>query len=106
VAEASDEALSVLWEGVCVEVGIAVANAATLFDPEVVVLGGGMSQDERLVAEVSAALNRLVMFRPRLELAVFGRDAALVGASLAAWELSSQISGGPRSHDDPRTGQP
>ncbi len=75
------------WQEVAGVVGVAVANAAHLFAPEVVVLGGGMGRDPRLLATARAALDH---HGPRgldppvaVRSAALGDDAGLVGA--AGW---------------------
>lgn len=85
-AEGDREALEA-WEEVGAVVGVAVVNAAHLFAPEVVVLGGGMGRDPRLVATATAALDRHgpqgLACPVAVRSAALGDDAGLVGA--AGW---------------------
>ncbi len=65
--------------------GRAVATVAHLLDPELVVLGGGMSRAEGIVEEVAKAARPYLMdpFAEtlRLERSILGNDAALIGAA-------------------------
>jgi len=76
-----------VWEEVARVVGLAVANVAHLFAPEVVVLGGGMGRDPGLLATVRAGLaeHGPRALQPPIEVrtAELGDDAGLVGA--AGW---------------------
>ncbi len=82
-----DATATEVWGQVARVVGIAVANLAHLFAPEVVVLGGGMGRDPDLLSPVRA---RLADHGPRalqppveVRTAELGDDAGLVGA--AGW---------------------
>jgi glucokinase len=74
--------------------GIGTANLVAAFDPEVVVIGGGLSDaGERLLGPARAALQRSLVGGehravPCLVVAQLGREAGMVGAALAARELS------------------
>jgi glucokinase len=83
------ECLRILGE----RVGVGVANVVNLFDPERVVLGGGVSlAGELLLAPAREAAQRFILpgvgTRTRIELARYGPQAGVRGAALlAAQEL-------------------
>jgi len=69
-------------------VGMAVANLATMFDPEVVVLGGSIASSgdvmlEAIRAETQRRLMPLQCDRVRIELSSLGDDAIAIGAARA-----------------------
>lgn len=74
-------------------VAVGIANLVDVCDPEVVVIGGGLSEaGELLLAPVRAAFAELVLGTghrppPRLELAALGTAAAATGAGL--WALDT-----------------
>lgn len=64
-----------------------VANLAVALDPDVVVVGGGMTGSAGVIFPVlQAELQRTVPYPPRLELAHFNADSGLAGAVLLAVE--------------------
>ena len=67
--------------------GQAVANVVNFLDPEVIVLGGGVSKAGAFLLDaVRAEFPKYVLFNdqplPRLELAVLGPDAGIIGAAM------------------------
>jgi len=86
-----------VWEEVARVVGVAVANLAHLFTPEVVVLGGGMGRDPRLLSPVRARLadHGPRALQPPIEVrtAELGDDAGLVGWAQAT--TGPSVSAGP-----------
>lgn len=65
--------------------GICVANTATVFDPEVIVIGGGVAQAgqivfDRVQAVVNARCLKPVVQNTRIVPAALGSDAGVVGA--------------------------
>ncbi len=71
--------------------GAAVATAVNLFNPDVVVIGGGVAEaGEPLFVQVRDAVNRYALesHRRRLRIvpALLGERAGVVGAGLAAWQ--------------------
>ncbi len=70
-------------------IGMAVANLATMFDPEVIVLGGIIASSgdimlEAIKSEVSRKLMPQQCEQVRVELSTLGDDAIAIGAALAA----------------------
>jgi len=71
-----------LVEEACQAMGQALAIAAELLEPEMIVLGGGFTASwEFLGPKVLAALNSLSRVRPRVELTKLGDDVGLLGAA-------------------------
>ena len=65
----------------------AVANVVNFLDPEIIVLGGGVSKAGRFLLDaVREEFPRYVLFNdqplPRLDLAVLGPDAGIIGAAM------------------------
>lgn len=95
LALAGDADAAAIRDETAVLLGIAVANAVALLDPEIVVLGGGMSQHgEPLLAHVRETVERIVPLRPEIVLSALGEEAQLYGAIFAALEMTR---GGPES---------
>ena len=70
-------------------IGMAVANVATMFDPEIIVLGGIIASSgdimlESIKSEVSRKLMPEQHEQVRVELSSLGDDAVAIGAALAA----------------------
>lgn len=66
---------------------MAINNITAFFDPEMIVLGGGVSHAGAFLLDaVSALLPRYQMFKalpiPRLELAKLGNEAGIIGAAM------------------------
>ncbi|MFO7960679.1 MAG: ROK family protein [Nitriliruptoraceae bacterium] len=97
LAREGDVTASEVWEQVTRVVGVAVANLAHLFAPEVVVLGGGLGRDPGLLSPVRAGLadHGPRALQPPIEVrtAELGDDAGLVGA--AAWARATEGPAGP-----------
>lgn len=62
------------------QMGLTVASACAVFDPELVVLGGGIGSNAALLPLVREAVAALVPFPPRLETSALGEIASLTGA--------------------------
>lgn len=78
-------------------VGLGIANIADLFDPSLVVVGGGLADEADLfLSEAARVANELVIatgHRPELPVvaAAFGPEAGALGAALLA---SDEVAGG------------
>lgn len=83
-----------VWEDAVAVAGLAVANLAHLFSPDVVVVGGGVGRSgEKLlgpVREVLSAHGPRGGSMPEVVAAVLGDDAGLVGA--AGWRIAIGVS--------------
>ncbi len=90
-AAAGDEAAQALLDEVAGWLGVGLANLVAAFDPEVIVVGGGLGSvvDQFLVPARKVARQRLYAaeYRPTTPIlpSEFGPDAGLVGAALSAW---------------------
>jgi glucokinase len=89
-AKEGDQAALGLFERLGHWLGIGIASLITIFDPDVVVVGGGMAAaGELLLAPARAAMERFVFGRAHRQLppvvpARLGADAGLVGAATLA----------------------
>jgi len=68
------------------QLGLTVASACVVFDPELVVLGGGIGSNPQLLPAVREAVGNLVPFPPRVETSALGDIASLTGALYIALE--------------------
>jgi glucokinase len=71
--------------------GVGLASLANIFNPEVIVIGGGVSAAGELLLEPARAVMRERALSPngevvRVEAAAFGAEAGMVGAALMARE--------------------
>jgi glucokinase len=72
-----------------------VANVAVCVDPEVIAVAGGMTGSAATVLRaISEQLDRTVPYPPRLELAHFADDSALMGAVLLAVDAAAKTEAG------------
>jgi predicted NBD/HSP70 family sugar kinase len=62
------------------QLGLTVASACAVFDPELVVLGGGIGSNPLLLPVARETVAALVPFPPRLESSALGEVASLTGA--------------------------
>jgi len=68
--------------------GTAIANLATVLDPEMIVLGGGVSlAGEMLIEPIRAALERTVPAKPAVVVSALRDRAQLYGAIFSALQL-------------------
>jgi glucokinase len=92
-ARAGDAGALVVMDRFAWWVGLGIANVANLFDPSLVLIGGGLSAvSDLFLDEARRAANTLVVasgHRPplRVEAAMLGPEAGVVGAALLAAEL-------------------
>jgi glucokinase len=97
-AAAGDPRASRLVDRMTDRLGALIAVAVHLFDPEVVVIGGGVSNaGEALLAPLRPAVTRYAL-EPhrggvRIVAAALGERAGVVGAGLAAWEAAGNGAG-------------
>ncbi len=90
-AKRGDTAARALFAEVADRLGMAIANAVTLLNPGILILGGGVldsapSLHDATVGRIRAATARPHLARLRIEKAALGDDAGLVGAGLLALE--------------------
>ena len=85
--------VAILISGRGSNMGALIAAAVLLLDPEVVVIGGGVSNaGEALLVPLRAAAGRQVLESHRRSVrivgAALGEQAGVAGAGLAAWEAA------------------
>lgn len=86
-ARANDPLAVELYSRYISYLGQAVANVVNFLDPEIIVLGGGVSgAGDFLLNPLKKEFTKYVLFNdqplPRLELAVLGADAGIIGAAM------------------------
>jgi glucokinase len=80
-----------VWEAAMTDLGAGVATVMNLFNPDAVVIGGGVSRSADLLLpivrrEVAARAMPMVARAARVESAALGDDVGIVGAALLARE--------------------
>ena len=81
-ARGGEPASLALVEEACEALGQGLAIAAELLEPEMIILGGGLTAAwDFLGPKVLSALERLSRVRPRVELTRLGDDVGLLGAA-------------------------
>ena len=80
-----------VWNDACRYLAIACINIQHAYNPQVVVLGGGMSLAgdvllQRVLREVEGQRWTLCEDVPRITLATLGYDAGVIGAACMAWQ--------------------
>jgi glucokinase len=88
-ADAGDEQARGLFERLGMFLGVGLSNAITTFEPERIVIGGGLSRVSRLfldraIEEAHGRALPVLAARVKIDLARAGADAGLVGAGLLA----------------------
>lgn len=86
-ARAGDEAAKAVFGGYVQALAVGIINIINMLDPEVIVLGGGVSAaGEFLLNAVREAVKPMVFFKTmpyaRIELAQLGNDAGIIGAAM------------------------
>jgi predicted NBD/HSP70 family sugar kinase len=91
-AEAGDAAAREVVEATGRHIGLAIASACAVLDPELVVLGGPVGGAPAMLGPVRAAAGRLVALPIRIETSVLGERASLEGAlALALREARGRL---------------
>lgn len=90
-AAAGDALASRIWDEACRYLAIAAINLHNLLNPELIVLGGGLTRaGPRLLDPIEKHIEeqrwRITPDRPRLVLATLGDDAGTIGAAALARE--------------------
>ena len=86
-AKAGDETAKIVFDGYVYGLAVGIINIINMIDPEVIVLGGGVSAaGEFLLDAVREAVKPMVFFKTmpyaRIELAQLGNDAGIIGAAM------------------------
>jgi glucokinase len=87
---AGDELARELWEACCRYLAIACVNICRVFDPDRIVLAGGMTQAGETLLEplrryVAELTWNLAPHRTKICIATLGADAGAIGAAGVAW---------------------
>jgi glucokinase len=91
LAADGDPTAGEVWRGALDALAMSITNYATLLDPELVVIGGGMaSAGPSLFDPLRARLAALARFAdpPPVVAAALGPEAGRQGAAIAAWRLA------------------
>ena len=86
-ARAGDETAKTVFDGYVHALAVGIINIINMLDPEVIVLGGGVSAaGDFLLDAVREAVKPMVFFKTmpyaRIELAQLGNDAGIIGAAM------------------------
>ena len=86
-AKAGDETAKTVFDGYVYGLAVGIINIINMLDPEVIVLGGGVSAaGDFLLDAVREAVKPRVFFKTmpyaRIELAQLGNDAGIIGAAM------------------------
>jgi len=84
MADQGDKKAKRVYDIVGRNIGIGIVNLAYIFDPELVVVGGGFSRVKYIYPEMEKTFRKLYKLNPKPKIvkARFGDDAGLIGASL------------------------
>ena len=89
-AAAGDPTAVAVWDDALDALALGLSHAVALLAPQVIVLGGGLSQaGDALLGPLGVRLDALLTYhrRPLLTRALLGEDAGVLGASLLARDL-------------------
>jgi predicted NBD/HSP70 family sugar kinase/biotin operon repressor len=70
------------------QLGLTIASAAAVFDPELVLLGGGVGSNPMLLPMVRETVEAYIPFAPRIETSALGQMASLTGAVFVALDAA------------------
>ena len=70
------------------QLGLTIASACAVVDPELVVIGGGVGSNPLLLPTVRDTVNAHVPFPPRIETSALGEAASLTGALFIALDAA------------------
>jgi glucokinase len=95
--EGDEEARAILAE-IGRRLGVGIAGFVNIFNPELVVLGGGFARAAELIVEPALEVVREQALEPsrssvRIALAILGVEAGLIGASLIGFEAADGARG-------------
>ncbi|MFH1290053.1 MAG: ROK family protein, partial [Nanoarchaeota archaeon] len=87
-ANKGDKKAKKVYDIVGKNIGMGISNLAYIFDPELIIVGGGFSRVKYIYPSMHATFNKLYKLNPKPKIvkARFGDDAGLVGASLLVKE--------------------
>jgi glucokinase len=95
-ARAGDPLATQVWSETCEALACGITSIANLFEPELVVIGGGVSRaGEQLLAPVRERVRAQAMTPADVVQSALGDAVGVVGAAAVAYErLAAQVSGG------------
>jgi glucokinase len=70
------------------QLGLTIASTAAVFDPELVLLGGGVGSNPLLLPMVRETVRAYIPFAPRIETSALGKMASLTGAVFVALDAA------------------
>ena len=70
------------------QLGLTIASTAAVFDPELVLLGGGVGSNPLLLPTVRETVRAYIPFAPRIETSALGELASLTGAVFVALDAA------------------
>jgi predicted NBD/HSP70 family sugar kinase/biotin operon repressor len=70
------------------QLGLTIASTAAVFDPELVLLGGGVGSNPLLLPMVRETVGAYIPFAPRIETSALGEMASLTGAVFVALDAA------------------
>ena len=87
LAKAGDPDCAQLFDNYCHHLAVGIVNLINLYDPEVIVLGGGVSKTGPfLLDKVNALVPEMIFYKDmphaRIELARLSNDAGIIGAAM------------------------
>lgn len=84
MANKRDERAKAVYDKVGHYLGIGISNLVYLFDPQLVVIGGGFSRVKHIYPEMQRTYEKFYKLNPKPKIvkAKFGDDAGLIGAAL------------------------
>ncbi|MBU0907454.1 MAG: ROK family protein [Nanoarchaeota archaeon] len=87
-ANKGDKRAKKIYEIVGKNLGIGLANLAYIFDPELLIVGGGFSRVKHIYPSMAKTFGKLYKLNPKPKIvkARFGDDAGLIGAALLVKE--------------------
>lgn len=87
-ADAGNKKALKVYDEVGEYLGLGIANLAYIFDPELIVIGGGFSRVKYTYPEMNRTFKKLYKLspKPKIVKAKFGDDAGLIGAALLVKE--------------------
>jgi glucokinase len=92
-AREGDETALQVWEETGYYLGIGIGNAVNLFNPALVVLGGGIRKATGLIAAAERSMRRHTIYSLahtcRIVEATLGEDAGVMGAAELAWRKAA-----------------
>ncbi|HEU4349017.1 MAG TPA: ROK family transcriptional regulator [Actinoplanes sp.] len=87
------------------QLGLTIASACAVFDPELVVMGGGVGRNPLLLPTVREVVEAQVPFPPRVEISALGEAGSLTGALFVALQAARtevlRMAAGPDGHPEP-----